>query len=353
MSKVHGLIMAGGQGTRLWPESTSKRPKQYLSLFDEESLIYKTLKRLEGIVETEDRFVITVENQRSLVIESSKEQILEKNLIFEPNGRNTAPCIYLSLVSLLKNNGASPDDVVLILPSDSIILNVAGFHQSLKEAVELASSKDQLVTIGIKPHFPHTGYGYIKRGEKWEEKSHRVKEFKEKPDFETAKKYLESGEFYWNAGMFVGKISTFLEEFQTHASEYSDLKNELWDALGSDALPSVYEKLPATSLDYAIMEKSSNISVVEASFDWNDLGAWDALEVVAKKEEENWRLKAEGITSVESKNNIVYTPGKQAVLMDVENLVVVSNDRVVAVFPKSSSQKIKEVVSKLKGTDLI
>lgn len=348
------LIMAGGKGTRLWPESTSKRPKQYMQILDEESLIEKTVSRLDNLIAKENRFVVTVNEQEQIAKECLKEKIPHSNYVYEPTGRNTAPCIFLSLAKMLKNENRNPDDVVAILPADHIILNREGFQNTLKIAFDLCVRMKSIVTIGIKPHFPHTGFGYIKANEVIEKDSFKVESFKEKPDFETAKSYIQSGNYFWNAGMFVGQISTLMEEFKTYCPDYltelDSLKENLDDP---NELLKVYDRLKAISIDYAIMEKSSRINVVQAQFDWNDLGSWDAMESVIERKDDNFTIKAKELKQVGSKGNIIFAPNHAVALVDVEDLVLVANDKVVTVMKKQSAQKVKDIVGLYKGTDLV
>ncbi|MCK5883349.1 MAG: mannose-1-phosphate guanylyltransferase [Bacteriovoracaceae bacterium] len=353
MSKLYALVMAGGRGTRFWPESTSKRPKQYLKLLGgDESLLETTLRRFEGLVPLEERYVITVKEQGELAQQSSTGCAAESGIIFEPSGRNTAPCIMLSLASLLAN-GASGDDVVSIVPSDHVILNEGGFRKVIAEAAEVARTKGMVVTIGIPPNFPHTGFGYINRGEELGPQVFKVKQFVEKPDHETAVEYLKTGDYYWNAGMFVSTIDTLLVEFKEHCPEvYEHFDALLKHANDFDKVSEIYSQIPKNSIDYAIMEKSDRIATVPARFDWNDLGSWDALEAVIDKTEANTLVASDGFHFEGAKGNVVYTPGKHVSLVNVEDLIVVVNDNAVVVLPKKDAQKVKSIVEGLQGTDL-
>lgn len=350
-SNLYCVVMAGGQGTRFWPESTTKKPKQYLSLTSDKSLLTETLMRFEGLVPESRRYIVTVKNQEALVKENSKGFIGNDGIIFEPSGRNTAPCILLSLAKLI-NDGASLDDVVAIVPSDHVILNQEGFKQTIRDAADVAISKNKIVTIGIQPHFPHTGFGYIQRGEKLVDETFNVQEFKEKPDYETAKSYIASGKYYWNAGMFMGKIGVLLEEFKANAPETYKSFEALKDTLGDDEkLAEAYGQIPSDSIDYAIMESSREVAVIPAQFDWNDLGSWDALESVIDKKDGNTIAAAKGTYFEEASGNIIYAPGKFVSLLNVEDLIVVSNETSVVVLPKKDSQKVKHIVAHLKESD--
>lgn len=343
--------MAGGQGTRFWPESTSKKPKQYLPLVSKQSLLADTLDRLDGLVSNDKRYIVTVKEQEALVLEESSGKMNDDQVVFEPSGRNTAPCILLSLATLLKK-GADRSDVVAILPSDHVILNKNGFQQTIQSAVKVAQSKKRIITIGIPPHFPHTGFGYIQTGEELSEDSLDVVTFKEKPNLETAVSYLESGKYLWNAGMFVAELGVLLEEFETHSPEMFSHFNELYEAIGNDEkVAKVYDLLASESIDYAIMEKSSRIGLCKANFDWNDLGSWDALSSVVEETEENTLVSANNHYFENAKGNIVYTPNQFVGLIGVEDLIVVANGKSVVVLPKSESQKVKNIVNHLKEKD--
>lgn len=343
--------MAGGQGTRFWPSSVSKKPKQYLPLISDKSLLEETLIRFDELVAPKDRYVITVKAQEALVKESAGDKIGSEGIIFEPSGRNTGPCILLSLAHLMAN-GADPNDVVAIVPSDHVILNHNGFRDTLKKAAVLSSSLSKIVTIGIKPNFPHTGFGYIHRGEEVRDTSYNVKEFKEKPDLEMAKNYVASGEYFWNAGMFVGPIERLLKEFESCAPDmfahYEDLKKNANDFSKTGE---IYEKIPKDSIDYAIMEKSKEVMTVPAEFDWNDLGSWDALETVLEKTDGNYTAQAKATFYQDAKDNIVFAPGKFVSLIDVEGLVVVSAEDNILVVPKDKAQEVKKAVEFLKTQD--
>jgi mannose-1-phosphate guanylyltransferase len=349
-SKNYALVMAGGQGTRFWPESTSKKPKQYLSLTSEKSLLQETLERFKGLVPAEQCFIVTVKSQEKLAGECSQNLISKNGLIFEPSGRNTAPCILLALAKL-EAKGATDQDLMAIVPSDHIILNKKGFQQTLSSAFELARKNNKIVTIGIKPNFPHTGYGYIRKGSSVGLSCYDVSQFVEKPDFETAKSYLKSGEYYWNGGMFVTSMGTLKNEFKEHAPDMYEYYQSLVDANELD-IAEVYENLRKESIDYAVMEKSNNVYVQEADFDWNDLGSWDALETVLTRKEGNITVHDNDHFYHESKGNIIYAPGKFVSLQYVNDLIVVDNEEVLMILPKDKAQEVKKIVEHIQASDL-
>jgi mannose-1-phosphate guanylyltransferase len=352
---LYCLIMAGGRGTRFWPESTQAKPKQYLNLNGTKTLLEETLDRFDSLIEQNHRFIVTVKEQEILCVESSLGKIAKDGIIFEPSGRNTGPCILMSIAALL-NKGVSLDDVLAIVPSDHVILNRKGFHKTMKKAADFSVHKQTIVTIGITPNFPHTGFGYIEKGEMVAGEGFKVSRFSEKPHFELAKEYIRSGDYLWNAGMFVAPIRVLLEEFKTHAPKMYEHFAELQLVINDPAkLKVAYEKMPSDSIDYCIMEKSKNISVVPAAFDWNDLGSWDALTSVIEETHGNTIVKSDGAFFLNSAGNVVFAPNKFVSLINMDKHIVVVNDKVVLVAPVADAQEIKKVVEHLKLTrpDLI
>lgn len=349
MENLFCLVMAGGKGTRFWPESTSKKPKQYLSLVGEENLLRKTLKRFDGLVPSENRYVITVEEQKALAQDASAGLLNNDGIIFEPCGRNTAPCILLSLAHLI-SHGASLEDVIAIVPSDHVILNEEGFRKSIGVARNLAHKHKKIVTIGVTPNFPHTGYGYIQRGDELDE-GMVVQEFKEKPSYDVAKDYVSSGQYFWNAGMFVAPIGTLLDEYKKCSPDIYNYFEKIRENIkDSGKLSSLYGEIPSDSIDYAVMEKSKEVMVYPAQFDWNDLGSWEALESVIEKTKENTLVNHQEAYISESKGNIVFAPGKFVSLININDLVIVSNDKALMVLPKKDCQKVKDIVTFLKDS---
>lgn len=350
MNSLHCLIMAGGRGTRFWPESTHAKPKQYLNLISTKSLLTETLDRFDHLINADHRYVVTVSDQLSLCQESSKGKIAKDGILIEPSGRNTGPCILMSIAALLAK-GVSPDDVIAIVPSDHVILNTKGFHQTIKKAAEFSVNKQNIVIIGITPHFPHTGYGYIEKGEMFQGEAFKVSRFKEKPHFELAKEYIRSGNYLWNAGMFVAPIKILLEEFKNHAPKMYEHFNELQTVINTpEKLKSVYEKMPTDSIDYCVMEKSQRVSVVPATFDWNDMGSWDALVSVIPETHGNTLVKSDGSFFLNSADNVIFAPDKFVALINMDKHIVVVNDKVVLVAPLEDSQEIKKIVEHLKVT---
>lgn len=278
---MKSIILAGGSGSRLWPLSREEYPKQLLALDKDESLLQKTFNRLCSFSKPAD--IVTVTNIKHYSnIKLQLNKIDSSNVVIgEPFGKNTAPAIASTLQYFIQQG--CEDDVVLIVPSDHLIKDIDGFNKTVEQGKELAE-QGYIVTFGIKPTYPETGYGYIKT-EKALSVGYKVEKFVEKPNFETAKKYLDSGNYYWNGGIFMGKISTFLNEFKKYASDIYMHLGTLDFSNSTQINFSVYEKMPSISIDYAIMEKSDKIALVELQSDWNDLGSWQSIFNVKEKDE--------------------------------------------------------------------
>lgn len=308
----------------------------------------QTWKRFDGLVGVDRRYLVTTADQIQLALESSKNSLRESHIIQEPSGRNTAPCILLSLAKLVED-GARDEDVVAIVPADHVILDQAGFQETLHHAFEMAMVQSSIVTIGIEPHCAHTGYGYIHKGEAKSLHGFEVQKFVEKPNEHVAKEYLQSGEYFWNAGMFVSRIDVLLEEFKHCTPELFDQFYQLRQSLKDPSqLKEVYQSLAKISIDYAVMEKSKRILVTKALFDWSDLGSWDALEEYYQKlhpgEHQNFELNCLGVHAQDAKGNLVWAPEMVVSLIGVDDLAVIVSDKRVLVMKKELAQQVKNSV---------
>ena len=277
---MKSIILAGGSGSRLWPLSREMYPKQLLNFDDNLSLLQKTFIRLNNFTQASDIVTVTnVKHYQDIKLQLNK---LDKSnvVIAEPLGKNTAPAIACTLEYFKQNDGG--DDVVLIVPSDHLIKDFDGFNRTVLEGEKLAK-EGYIVTFGIKPSYPETGYGYIKTLKPLQT-GYKVEKFVEKPDYETAKSYIESGNYYWNGGIFMAKISVLLDEFKKYQPEIFKILGSLDFSKDKKINYNIYESMPSISIDYAIMEKSEKIALVKLQSDWNDLGSWQSFYDVKPKD---------------------------------------------------------------------
>lgn len=345
--KITAVIMAGGKGERFWPKSRESHPKQFLSLTnDGETMIQKTIKRISPIVQTEDIFIVTNACYKYLVKEQLPE-IPEENILTEPCGRNTAPCIAFASAVIKKKYGNA---VMLVLPSDHLIKYENIYTRTLCNAIVKATEDDNLVTIGITPSYAETGYGYINFGEE-SGNAYKVEKFVEKPDLRTAKKYLSSGKYLWNSGMFVWQVSAIEECFKKFMPEVYDGAEKIGQAFGTDNFENVleteYNKFPSESIDFGIMEKASDIYTVPASFGWDDVGNWLAVERINDTDDN--RNYIEGDVIAENCKRTTICGGKRLVAaVGVEDIIIVDTDDAVLVCSKNSTQDVKKIIARLK-----
>lgn len=339
------LIMAGGVGSRFWPQSTPENPKQFLSLVSEKAMIQMTYDRMKKIVPKEKIFIVTNYNY----VDKVKEQIPEIkdiNIITEPCSRNTAPCILLSTI-YIKNIYKNAN--IVCVSSDSHIENENKFMDDISLANEFVTKKqDAIVTIGIKPTRPETNYGYIKY-EHSDDKVLKVLRFVEKPNLELAKKYYESKEYLWNAGMFIFNAESILKEFENNVPKEYNLLINLPKHINSEYykfLNENYEKCEKISIDYAVMEKSNNVYTIPTEIGWDDIGTWNSVERYIPKDERDNVLKG-NIKAIDSNNNIVYANNKKVVLLDVENVFCIDSDDVIIVGKRESLGKVHTLKDKL------
>lgn len=348
--KITAVILAGGRGERFWPKSRTSRPKQFLSLTsDGETMIQKTVKRLSELVAIEDTFIVTNEKYLNLVGEQLPK-LPEENIIAEPAARNTAPCIGLAAGIIQKKYGE--DAVMLVLPSDHLIKFNAMFIDTLKQAVNVAQADKNLVTIGITPTYPETGYGYINFAVKeYENGAYKVIRFVEKPNIDRAKEYVTSGEYLWNSGMFVWKASSILYNIERYIPEMYAGLSRIFDNIGSDNFSEVlnreYPLLKSESIDFGIMEKAENIYTIPGNFGWDDVGSWLALERINPTNDYG-NMIAGDVVSVETRNTTIIGGKKLIATVGVEDLVVVDTDDAILICAKDKTQDVKKVIENLK-----
>ncbi|SMP86952.1 mannose-1-phosphate guanylyltransferase [Epsilonproteobacteria bacterium SCGC AD-308-E02] len=360
------IILCGGNGTRLWPISRTLMPKQFVKLFNDESLFQLTVSRNKAvcsgqlIVSNAEQYFLAVDQLEELHKISNKVDTSNVKFLLEPIGRNTAPAIALACLAL------DAEEIVLVSPSDHLIKDEKAYLKVLQEAKELAET-GSLVTFGIKPKYAETGYGYIEGGEAYPThalasgvsafSARDVKAFHEKPDEVTAKKYVDDGNFYWNSGMFCFKAGVFLEELQKYSPEIYNSSKLALDATYSQShaesnnmiriLHNDMQAIPEDSIDYAVMEKSSKVKVVASDIGWSDLGSFDALDEELQKDENGNTINLNHI-SIDSKNNFIYGNERKIATVDIEDLIIVDTGDALLISKKGSSQKVKKVVEQVR-----
>lgn len=347
------VIMAGGYGERLWPRSRRQCPKQLLNLVGERSLLQQSVERIRSL--TDDDRIYTVTNID--YAEQVREQLLmlpKGNVLIEPKGRNTAPCVGLAAL-YIQNRFPKEDPVVAFLPSDNLVHNPDEMCNRLLAGLKYTQQANTGVIFGMWPTRPETGYGYIRLGEKLGERDgtffHEVKSFKEKPDGITALKYLESNEFLWNAGIFIWKVSKLWKEIKAYLPELAVGLEKLRPYLGTEAefvkLAEIYPTLPSISVDYGILEKSRDLAVVPTDFGWDDLGSWSSLGRFFPRDR-NGNMVRGFFTGVETKNCIVDSPQKMVAALGVSDLIIVETDEALLVCSKEKAQEVRKIVEKLR-----
>ncbi len=342
--KTFGVIMAGGGGTRFWPLSRKSRPKQFLNLSGNETMVMEAARRLATVANKDDIFVVTSNSHRAMTIELTESLLRPDHILGEPAARNTAACIGYAAMEIVKKY---EDGIMVIVPSDPFIRDGEEFTRVLKAGVEAAIDTDNLVTIGIKPTFPCTGYGYIKTDSNSENNGVRnVAEFVEKPDLETAKEYLSSGEYAWNSGMFIWRAATILKYFEKLLPDIYEYLIKIGAAMGTDkeaeVINDLYPQIPKISIDYGIMERADNVLMLEGDFGWNDVGSFDALKDVYGTDEKGNVIMANAHT-IDSENCILYDTGEDRLVatLGVSDVIVAVTDDVVLVCDKNRAQDIK------------
>jgi mannose-1-phosphate guanylyltransferase len=348
---MYALILAGGSGERFWPLSRRARPKQLLRLVSEKTLLEETLARLDGFIPRERILILTNTEQESAV-RKLLGNLPKENILAEPAKRDTAAAIALGTGWVAVRDHAA---IMVVLPADHVIANGAAFQETLALAADAAEETSELVTIGIKPTWACPGFGYIEHGKPIRlrkrpdnESIHRVVSFREKPNSDLAESFLRRGNFRWNAGMFVWSVPTILREFNRHASELADFISQL-RAVGNfdKALCERFSKLPRISFDYAIMEKADRVLVVEAGFDWDDIGSWRAVANYFEKDKRG-NAANRAITAIDSSNNIVFEEnGTTIALLGVHDLIVVRTADALLVCHRHEAEKIKDLIGKL------
>jgi mannose-1-phosphate guanylyltransferase len=349
------VVMAGGSGTRFWPLSRVKRPKQFLPLASDKPLIVDTVSRLEGLAKLKDTLVVCGPVHAPAARKLLKG-LPKGNVVVEPVARNTAPAIALAALHVARRD---PKGVLVVLPSDHHVADVAGFRRTLAAAAKVAEA-GLLVTLGIKPHRPETGYGYIRVGEALPEGgaagARRVAAFVEKPDLPTAQGYLASGDYLWNAGIFLFRADVILEAFRQHMPELAAGLDKLAPKVGkrdeAAALKRTFPKLPSVSIDYGVMEKAGNIAVVPSDFGWSDVGSFGAIPEVRPADARGNVVGGKGALLVDSDGCVVLAGGRPLAVVGMKDVVVVDAGDAILVVPKERSQDVRKAVEALKAGKL-
>lgn len=347
---VYGVIMAGGGGTRFWPLSRQKTPKQLLNLTGKEKMVNEAIDRLSYVAEKSHIFIVTNAAQVPPMLKATEGRLRPDHILSEPAARNTAACIGYAAMEIVQKYG---DGIMVITPSDHYIKDDAGFARILNTAVRAAESTDKLVTVGITPTFPATGFGYIKFESTAGSEVKPVVEFREKPDLETAKGYVESGVYAWNSGMFIWKASVILEKFKTYIPDiYADLEiigNAMKTEQEKQTIEQVYPNIRKISVDYAIMEPSASkgdVLVIPGEFGWNDVGSWDMMDVLHEKNTSGNVLVGDAL-AIDTHDSVVYSSGRTVAVVGISGLVVVETSDAVMVCPKDKAQDVKKIVDML------
>ncbi len=351
-SNQYALILAGGSGERFWPMSRGSRPKQLLQLFDESTLLEKTIHRLEGLIPPENILILTNVAQEAGVRELAT-MIPAENIVAEPAKRDTAPAIALGIGWIAARN---PSATMAVLPADQLIQDEAEYRNVLAGAIQTAELSDALVTIGVKPTWACPSYGYIERGKRatidgLESKVgvFEVERFREKPNAELAETFIQAGNFTWNAGMFIWTLPTVMNELAQHAPGLADFVGEIRKSSDLEAtLASQFERQEKISIDYALMEKASRVLNIEATFDWDDVGSWISVAKYLKNDDANNAVNTT-VSVLDAKDNIVFSKDKnrRIALLGVENLIVVETDDALLVADRDEAERIKHLVKEL------
>ena len=352
---MYAVIMAGGRGTRFWPLSRDRMPKHLLAITGTKTIIQQTIERIRPLIPERNIYIITNKDHYD-EIRRQCPNVPEANIIAEPMGRNTAPCIGLAAAYIRRRN---TDGVMAVLPADHLITDEDRFLETLVVADKMAQTGPHLITIGIPPTAPETGYGYIEEGEQLTSIDgytvYKVGSFREKPDRTTAEEFIQTGTFYWNSGTFIWKASTILDAIGRFIPDLSEGLTTIERAIGTDSednvIREVYKSINAISIDYGVMEKVEGPLLIKGRFGWNDIGSWDALYDVFTKDTEGNAVRGRVIT-VDTHGSVVYSPDKLVAMVGVDNLVVVETDDALLICNRNACQDVKRIVDILETKKL-
>ncbi|KRE75409.1 mannose-1-phosphate guanylyltransferase [Paenibacillus sp. Soil750] len=349
------VILAGGKGERFWPKSRTKLPKQFLNISGNKTMIQQVIERLKLILDVTHIFVVTNELYAEL-IKVQVPDLPKENIIIEPIGKNTAPCIGLASIIIERKY---PNTTMIVLPSDHIITDEKGFIQILETAANVANKSEHVVTLGINPTYPETGYGYIEAASdsfvKNSMKVLSVKKFTEKPEKEQAEKYLIAGNFYWNSGIFVWKTSVIRNLIAQYLPEIHDILETIKTSLDKqdfiETIRTEFAKMPDQSIDYGIMEKAKDIYVIPCSFGWDDVGSWNALERINELDQSGNFISGNTLT-VDTKGCIIESGPKLIATLGIEDLIIINTDDVTLICTKDRAQEVKLLLKELRDKKL-
>ncbi len=342
--------MAGGIGSRFWPVSTQKFPKQFHDMLGTgKSLLQTTFARINKIIPAENILILTNSDYLDITL-SQLPEINASQIVLEPAMRNTAPCILLSALKIYKEN---PNAVMMVAPSDHWIEDETAYARDVEICFAAAGKNNFLLTLGIVPTFPNTGYGYIEFEKNTDSDIHKVLQFREKPDYNTAKDFLQQGNFLWNAGIFIWSAKTIIEAFEKHLPQmyslFAQAEHRLNTSEEKDFIKTHYAEAENISIDYGILEKAENVYLKKATFDWNDLGTWGALYGKLQKDAALNAVVNAKFLAANSRSNMVFAQKEKLVVLDgIEDYIVVDNEEVLLLFPKSKEQQIKELLGEIR-----
>ena len=343
--------MAGGVGSRFWPVSTEDFPKQFHDMLGAgETLIQKTFSRLSKLIPRENILILTNERYNDIVLKQLP-LVKQEQVLLEPAMRNTAPCILYASLKIKKIN---PDAVMVVAPSDHWIEDEKAFSDNLKSCFDFCQAENALMTLGIEPTFPNTGFGYIEFDKSDENKIKKVSQFREKPNYETAKSFLDSGNFLWNGGIFIWSVKAIVTAFEKFQPDMNALFQKGNSSYNSDTEKEFINKNYADSenisIDFAVMEKADNVYVLPATFDWNDLGTWGSLHDKLDKDSNNNTVVNAKVILENASNNIIYSDAKKLIVVDgLDDYIIVDNENALLIYPKSKEQEIKRITAQTKN----
>ena len=352
---LYVVIMAGGKGTRFWPRSREKCPKQFLNIVGQKSMLQQTVDRVRPVIDF-DKILVVTSQEQSLLVQEQLPDLPASNILVEPMGKNTAPCLGLAAVYISR---MEPKSLMCALPADHLIEEEEEFRKILGIAQQFLEGHDYLVTLGIQPTRPETGYGYIQAGEELlslaDKKIFRAARFIEKPEVSVAERLFSSGQYLWNSGMFIWRTNTLLHEIQRHLPNLYQGLEAIGLALGApkeaDVIREVYAELEAVSIDKGVMEKTSRVAVIPGQFGWSDVGSWNSLyDLLPTDASSNIIMgKHQGI---ESQGCLIFSPDKLVATIGLQNIIIINTEDALLICPKEQGQKIKDLVEKLKQKGL-